>query len=110
MFSKAVIKQVIKDIEELAEDITKRSGNLPIFVATSAKRTARVVSHKQLRKEIAQDEHDYCIVFGTGWGLHPELIEEMDIVLEPIEGVGDYNHLSVRCAAAIIIDRLLGKR
>jgi len=33
----------------------------------------------------------------------------MDMLLEPIEGYTDYNHLSVRSAAAIILDRLLGK-
>ncbi|MGW8301987.1 MAG: RNA methyltransferase [Desulfobacterales bacterium] len=31
-------------------------------------------------------------------------------MLEPIAGKTDYNHLSVRSAAAIIFDRLLGKK
>jgi hypothetical protein len=30
--------------------------------------------------------------------------------LAPIEGFTDYNHLSVRAAAAIVFDRLLGVR
>lgn len=103
-------RSVVKDLEEVAEDISRRGGHLPLFVVTSAKRSAHLVSHEQLREEIARSEHDYCIVFGTGWGLHPALIEEMDMALEPIEAVGDYNHLSVRSAAAITMDRLLGKR
>jgi hypothetical protein len=49
----------------------------------------------------------YLILLGTGWGLTREVTEEADYVLEPIEGKG-YNHLSVRTAAAIILDRLLG--
>ncbi len=47
------------------------------------------------------------LVFGTGSGLAPEIFERGWPVLEPIRGGGDYNHLSVRAAAAIIIDRLL---
>jgi hypothetical protein len=36
-------------------------------------------------------------------------MDECDYILDPIEGVGDYNHLPVRAAAAIIIDRLLSR-
>ena len=49
-------------------------------------------------------------MFGTGWGLAPEVIDRCDDLLEPILGVGDYNHLSVRSAAAIILDRLRNGR
>jgi hypothetical protein len=33
-----------------------------------------------------------------------------DGILPPIAGAGSYNHLSVRSAAAIVLDRLLGTR
>ena len=46
------------------------------------------------------------ILFGTAWGLAPELLDSADQVLKPIEGTGRYNHLSVRSAVAIILDRL----
>ena len=39
-----------------------------------------------------------------------EAFARADVVLEPIRGTGDYNHLSVRSAASIILDRLLGQR
>lgn len=48
------------------------------------------------------------LILGTGWGLAPELFEAGWAVLEPVRGAGDYNHLPVRAAAAIILDRLLG--
>ena len=48
------------------------------------------------------------LVLGTGWGLAPELFSRGWKVLEPLRGTGDYNHLSVRAAAAIMFDRLLG--
>jgi hypothetical protein len=46
------------------------------------------------------------LILGTGWGLTEEVLNKADVVLEPIRGVGDYNHLSVRAAAAIMLDRL----
>lgn len=49
------------------------------------------------------------LVLGTGGGLAPQLFEEGWPVLDPIVGCGDYNHLSVRAAAAIILDRLLSR-
>lgn len=48
------------------------------------------------------------LVLGTGWGLAPELFTRGWTVLEPLRGASDYNHLSVRAAAAIMFDRLLG--
>ncbi len=50
----------------------------------------------------------HLLVFGTAWGLAEPFISKADYVLEPISGASDYNHLSVRTAAGIILDRLLG--
>ena len=49
------------------------------------------------------------LLFGTGFGLAPPVLERADLVLAPILGPGAYNHLSVRSAAGIILDRLRGK-
>ena len=49
------------------------------------------------------------LLFGTGWGLTQEVVEQADFRLPPIYGREGYNHLSVRSAASIIIDRLLGR-
>jgi hypothetical protein len=50
------------------------------------------------------------LVFGTGWGLAPSVVESADELLEPIcaRENGSYNHLSVRSACAIAMDRLCG--
>jgi len=48
--------------------------------------------------------------FGTGRGRAREVLQESDYILAPIEGVLDYNHLSVRSAAAIVLDRMMGIR
>ena len=49
------------------------------------------------------------MLFGTGWGLTDEIMDMSDYILEPIRGNTRYNHLSVRAAVAIILDRLLGE-
>ena len=38
-----------------------------------------------------------------------EMMKQFDYIVEPIYGAGSYNHLCVRSAAAIILDRLLGE-
>jgi tRNA (guanine37-N1)-methyltransferase len=51
------------------------------------------------------------IVLGTGWGLAPSVHARAHARLEPIRSprADGYNHLSVRAAAAIMFDRLLGR-
>ena len=49
------------------------------------------------------------VLFGTGYGMTKETMEDFDYILEPIYGHGEYNHLSVRSAVSIILDRLRGE-
>jgi len=48
-------------------------------------------------------------MFGTGFGLASEVLDKADYILDPITGVNGYNHLPVRSAVAIILDRLIAK-
>ena len=36
-------------------------------------------------------------------------MQDCDYILEPVQAGSDYNHLSVRSAVSIILDRLLGE-
>jgi hypothetical protein len=100
---------LVNDLGDVADRIEAATGRTPRFVATSAKQHSKVISYEALREKIAMGEEDYCLLLGTGWGLHPSVLEEVDYFLEPIRGAGEYNHLSVRSAAAIILDRLMGR-
>jgi hypothetical protein len=99
---KSSIAEVVKDIEGI-ENI------YPKTVVTCAKRYPSYISYEEFRN-ILTNGIPYLLIFGTAWGLADTFIFEADYVLEPIRGTTDYNHLSVRSAAAIILDRLLGKR
>jgi tRNA (guanine37-N1)-methyltransferase len=56
---------------------------------------------------MAREERPFLLLFGTGHGLAQEVLERADLALPPIRP-GSYNHLSVRAACAIILDRLFG--
>jgi len=96
-----------KDLKEVVEEISKKNGS-PVVVATSARQKGNY-PYGKLSEEIKKSKRPYLILFGTGWGLCEEVTDGADIVLSPLVGDGDYNHLSVRSAAAIILDRLFGK-
>ena len=95
------------DLGEVMKEVRK-SGD-PIVVATSA-RPKGSYPYNKLAGEIAKSKRPYLILFGTGWGVAEEVVDGADIVLSPVVGKGEYNHLSVRSATAVILDRLFGKK
>ena len=100
--------QVENSIEEVIKKIHITCGERPKTVATSAKMGPRNIGFHDFRKML-ESGAPYIIMLGTAWGLTEEFISSADYVLQPIQGSTDYNHLSVRSAAAIILDRLLGR-
>jgi hypothetical protein len=90
--------------------IERESGQRPVVVVTSARTEPASVDFESLRARLRTDARPHALVFGTGWGLAPQVLERADLRLEPLRGPTDYNHLSVRAAAAIVLDRLLAPR
>lgn len=96
---------------EVIDEMTQRHGRRPKVVATSAASSdEKRISFPALRHEIIGEKLPVLLLFGTAWGLAPEALELADAMLPPIVGPGAYNHLSVRSAASIVLDRLLGRR
>ncbi|MEN3028339.1 MAG: RNA methyltransferase [Aquificaceae bacterium] len=95
--------------DEVLEDIQAIRGRRPLTVGTDARKYPNTVSYQWLSKEIEKRERDFLLVFGTGYGIPPSLIGTFDHILEPVQGAGDWNHLSVRNAVAIVLDRLLSR-
>jgi hypothetical protein len=101
--------RVVESLDAAREDIRRESGMLPVMWATSARETTGGLAHSLARRALRAAEGPCLVLFGTAWGLAESVLDEADAILEPIRGVDGYNHLSVRCAAAIILDRLLGE-
>lgn len=102
--------EVVDDLGQVDRALRKRWGVAPRFAVTSAKRFPFTVSYEEMRRRLERDDEPVCLLFGTGYGLIEEIMSEADYALEPIDGPTDWNHLSVRSAASIILDRLRGKR
>lgn len=93
-------------IQAVLDDMTARHGRRPRTVVTSARMESSDLTYEGLY-ELAREDRPLLLLFGTAWGLSPAIMDEADYRLAPIEGGGDYNHLSVRSAVSIILDRML---
>lgn len=105
----ALVK-VEPDLDGVLVTLERETDQRPIIVVTSARPGGAPVSFAELRRRVELGTKPFLLLLGTGWGLAPDVLEAADLRLEPITGVGDYNHLSVRAAAAIMLDRLFGAR
>lgn len=101
---------IVNDLDSTINTIHAETGVVPRLVATSARPGPRRVSFAEIRQLKDTPGSPLLMLLGTGWGLIDEILDRADYILEPIQGVSDYNHLSVRAAAAILLDRLLGAR
>ena len=97
-------------LDDVLIDIERDCGEKPLLVVTSARPSGQRTSFASLRDMLKMKTQPFLILLGTGWGLTETIFSQSDYVLEAIEGVSDYNHLSVRSAAAIVLDRLLGRQ
>ena len=91
----------------VAEFQSRFSKTVKIAVTGAAQRSGSIAL-VSFRKLLLESEQPYLLLLGTGWGLTDECFSAADLTLEPIAGNGTYNHLSVRSAAAIMLDRLKG--
>ncbi len=100
---------LIPGLTETIEEIRRENGVPPRLVTTDARVYPKTIGYLALRQKL-RDGSPYLILFGTGWGIDRETMLKSDFILEPVYGPGEYNHLSVRSAVAIILDRLLGEQ
>lgn len=96
-------------LDDVILELEQTAGSKPFLVATSARPGQNRTSFAELRDMLRRESRPFLILLGTGWGLVESVLAQSDAILEPIQGETNYNHLSVRSAAAILLDRLLGK-
>ena len=89
--------------------IAETEGEPPLLIATHASKQQRRSISWEKAGRLIRKEKVVLLIFGTAWGLDDAVLSRADYVLDPISGRADYNHLSVRTAAAIILDRLAGR-
>ncbi len=123
-------------VAEACEVVQAREGAPPLIVVTAARAPIAAAGPKSQGPALlaAADFPALCrahpgrpalLLFGTGWGLADEVRAGADAQLTPIAraepttamGTGHditnaaptYNHLSVRAAVGIVLDRLFGR-
>jgi hypothetical protein len=107
--------RLARTFSEVKAAIRAECGEDPEVVLTDARPLPNSVSYADYRRELGDPKRTkpVLVVLGTGWGVADVFYPEVDRILVPIYGPKDesgegYNHLSVRAAAAIILDRLFG--
>ena len=107
--------RMAKTFDEVKAAILAEQGDYPEVVLTDARPLPNSVSYSDYRRELhdpARPKKPVLVVFGTGWGISDTFYPEVHRILAPVygpEGKEGYNHLSVRSAVAIILDRLFGQ-
>ena len=109
--------RMVTGLDEAVSWVTGETGLAPKIVATCA-RTGYRPARGRKERMIAftppalvrgwLKETPVLLVLGTSHGLAPEILERADAIVTPVRGFSAYNHLPVRSAAAILVDRLLG--
>lgn len=97
---------LVRIVDTLADAKAALGHDARVWV-TAARELGTTLSWDDARTSLADDGRPVLLVFGTSWGLAPAVTTTADAVLAPIDGGTGWNHLSVRAACAIALDRLL---
>ncbi|MBN1471611.1 MAG: RNA methyltransferase [Syntrophaceae bacterium] len=95
-------------LKDVINDVNRKTGCRPKTIVTGANFTGEILKFAELKKILRNNKAPYLLIFGTGSGLADEIVNESDFKLEPIRGHAGYNHLAVRSAVAIIMDKIMG--
>lgn len=103
----------VPDFDTVKRDLGARYPGLPVEVLMpDARPLGGQVGYAETRARWEREPPGVkVIVLGTGWGVAPSFFSEVQTFLAPLYGpigVEGYNHLSVRAAGAVILDRLFG--
>lgn len=103
--------RVVATVEEALTDFSQAE---PPWIWTTSAGTAGLappLSHQQAAGHLVDSGPPVMLLFGTGWGLARASHAMATHQLLPVTGAnsGAFNHLSVRAAVAIIVDRLMGE-
>ena len=101
--------KIVSNYQEAIKDLSS-NGLRTVTIITSAKKYKPYINYRDLKRRIEEKKNfeNYLLIFGTGWGIEYQFCRCANLRLKPIDTNSGYNHLSVRSAASIIIDRLFG--
>lgn len=103
--------RVVPSLEDAYSALGGRE-HIEVWTTAASSRWGATTTFIDARQRLSASARPIILLFGTGWGLPERIIRAADVRIEPINAASDtaYNHLSVRAACAIALDRLLGAR
>lgn len=96
---------IASDLQGSLDIIENYTGQLPLLIGTTACNHGVLLPHN-IQEMLLQQP--VVLLFGTGHGLTPAILDCCFGVLRPLRWLDNYNHLPVRSAVAITLDRILG--
>jgi len=97
------------ELDDVIAAIEKKEGKKPVIIGTSARSQDATQAITYFDQEtVWQHDRPVLFLFGTGSGMSEKLLQRCDYMLPPLQGFYKFNHLSVRSAVAIILDKWLG--
>lgn len=111
-FDAMALIEVVSTKEDACARIRQyEGGRAPLLIATSAqplreKGYASCINYTE-QGVVWKELRPVALCFGTGQGLTPQFLAACDFILDPVGGFSSYNHLSVRSAIAVVLDRWL---
>ncbi len=99
--------KLMRTMGDVFADVTDIEGTEPFVAATTARWAAKTIPAQNLLEQT--DERPVLLLFGTGYGLTEDVLLAADVILDPIPGRAGFNHLPVRSAVAIYLDRIYTK-
>ncbi|WP_286951601.1 MULTISPECIES: tRNA (guanosine(37)-N1)-methyltransferase TrmD [Aminobacterium] len=103
--------KTVPTLDKAVEWIKSKEHEEPLVVGTTARAYPGAIHWLEMKRTLLEDQKPVLFVFGTASGLHKEVTERCSVLLQPLcGGKEDYNHLSVRTAVGVILDRFFGWR
>lgn len=93
------------DINSAVKQISLQEEDCLVITTTATKLKDQIST-----QDLVNLSKPVLLLFGTGNGLSNQVHEQADHILMPINGKGNYNHLSVRSAVAIVLDRISSEK
>ncbi len=100
--------RVVDTLDEAIACASATFGRPVTVVATTARPGPDRLTVSALAARIGEGE-PVLLLFGKASGLTDAVLASADAVLEPVSGGTGFDHLPVRGAFAIVLDRLLGR-
>jgi hypothetical protein len=101
---------IVRVVDTIADAIQASGPRTEVWVTAARSLPGRTtLAWDDARAALATEGPPVLLLFGTSWGLADDAVSTATALLDPLRGPSTFNHLSVRAACAIALDRLTGR-